>query len=112
MSDNEDFEEFEEFTVRDHLDALGRNEKWLETLAEMIIEFTDNDTAIATTRAIDLANHIRFGKSISFMIKGYLGMLEELENGTDLTPNQRETIRQLLRGMYTRTAAFFPDGLN
>ena len=108
MSEFED-DDFRELTERDHLEALGYNEKWMETLAEMIIEFTDNDVAIAASRAMDLGTNAKFGKAVSFMIKGYLDVTRELENGLFLTPNQRETMRQLLRGTSVRMMKFFPE---
>lgn len=101
--------EFEELTVKDHLEALGHNEVWMNTLAEMIIEFTNNDVAIAASRAMDLGTHGRFGKSVAFMIKGYLEITNELKEGLDLTPNQRETMRQLLKGTTIRMLEFFPE---
>lgn len=110
--DDNDNDDFKELTVRDHLDALGYSDKWMEMLAEMIIEFTDNDVAIAVTRALDLGTNIRFGKAVSFMIKGYLEVTKELDNGLYLTPNQRETMRQLLRGTSERMMKFFPEMQN
>ena len=107
--EDKDYEGFEELTVKDHLEALGYNEKWMETLAEMIIEFTDNDVAIAASRAMDLGTHVKFGRAVSFMIKGYLDVTKELEDGLYLTPNQRETMRQLLRGTSKRMEKFFPE---
>ena len=98
-----------ELTVKDHLAALGYDESWMVTLGEMIVEFTGNDVAIAASRAMDLASNKRFGKSVGYLLKGYLAMCEELDNGHDLSPNQRETIRQILKGMNDKVKVYFTD---
>ena len=100
---------FTELTARDHLQALGHEEPWMYELAEMIIEFTGCDTAIAASRAADLCEDQRYGRAASAMTQGFLRICRELENGINLSANQKETMRQLLRGMTERLAPFFPE---
>ena len=99
-----------ELTVKDHLHALEYDEPWMEDLAKMIIEFTSFDTAIAAGRAVDLCEDQRFGRAVSAMTQGFLRVCRELDSGKNLSENQKETMRQLLRGMTERLAAFFPGG--
>ncbi|MBQ4513921.1 MAG: hypothetical protein II969_13080 [Anaerolineaceae bacterium] len=100
---------FRELTVKDHLHALEHDEPWMTDLAEMIIEFTSFDTAIAAGRAVDLCDDQRFGRAVSAMVQGFLRVCRELETGKNLSENQKETMRQLLRGMTERLADFFPE---
>ena len=102
--------EINELTVKDHLHALGHDEPWMEELAKMIIEFTEFDTAIAAGRAVDLCEDQRFGRAVSAMTQGFLRVCRELESGKNLSENQKETMRQFLRGMTERLVVFFPGG--
>ena len=102
-------EEYTELSVRDHLHALGHDEQWMAELAEMIREFTGCDTAIASGRAFDLCESQRFGRAVGAMTQGFLKICRDLEEGRNLSGNQRETMRQLLRGMTERLTPFFPD---
>lgn len=98
-----------DLTTRDHLEACGYTDEWLVTLADMIVEYTGNDVAIAAGRALDLARNKRFGKSIGMLMQGYLAMCDEMDNGHDLSPNQKETIRQVLFGIAQKVMKYFPD---
>ena len=100
---------FRELTVKDHLHALEHDEPWMTDLSEMIIEFTGFDTAIAAGRAVDLCDDQRFGRAVSAMVQGFLRVCREMETGKNLSENQKETMRQLLRGMTKRLADFFPE---
>ena len=99
--------DYEELSVKDHLIALGHDEPWMTELAEMIMEFTGCDTAIAAGRAFDLSNDSRYGQAAGAMTQGFLRICREMEEGMNLSENQRETMRQLLRGMTERLAPFF-----
>lgn len=101
--------DYNELTVRDHLKALGRDEQWMLSLTEMIIEFTGCDTAIASVRALDLSENQRFGQSVAAMMKGFLRICREMESAENLSSNQRETMCMLLRGMTEKLIPFFPD---
>ena len=103
---------FRELTVKDHLHALEHDEPWMIDLAEMIIEFTGFDIAIAAGRAVDLCDDRRFGRAVSAMMQGFLRVYRELDLGKNLSENQKETMRQLLRGMTEKLAAFFPEKQN
>ena len=98
---------FRELTVQDHLAALDHQEGWMISLAEMIIEFTGCDTAIAAGRAVDLCEDQRFGRAVSAMAQGFLLICRELQNGKNLSENQKETMRRLLRGMAEKLVPFF-----
>ena len=97
-----------ELGVKDHLHALEREETWMEELALMIIEFTGCDTAIATGRAVDLCEDRRFGRAVSAMTQGFLRICRELEDGKSMSENQKETMRQLMKGMLERLMPLFP----
>jgi len=101
---------YSELTVRDHLKALGRDEQWMVSLTEMLIEFTGCDTAIASVRALDLSENRRFGQSVAAMMKGFLRICREMESAGNLSSNQRDTMRMLLRGMMEKLVPFFADG--
>ena len=98
---------YRELSVKDHLHALGHEEPWMTELAEMIREFTGCDTAIAAGRAFDLSENPRYGQAVGAMTKGFLVICREMEDGRTLSENQRETMRQLLRGMTERLAPLF-----
>ena len=98
---------FRELTVQDHLAALDHEERWMADLAEMIIEFTGCDTAIAAGRAVDLCEDQRYGRAVSAMTQGFLLICRELQNGKTLSANQKETMRQLLHGMTEKLMPFF-----
>ena len=98
-----------ELGVRDHLLALEREEPWMEELAMMIIEFTGCDTAIAAGRAVDLCEDRRFGRAVSAMTQGFLLICRELENDKCMSGNQKETMRQLTKGMLERLMPLFPE---
>ena len=98
-----------ELTVKDHLHALEHDEPWMEDLAKMIIEFTSFDTAIAAGRAVDLCEDQRFGRAVSAMMQGFLRVCRELDSGKNLSENQKETMRQLTKGMLERLMPLFPE---
>ncbi|MBQ6343738.1 MAG: hypothetical protein IJI41_11480 [Anaerolineaceae bacterium] len=98
-----------ELDVKDHLHALEHEEPWMEDLAGMIIEFTGCDTAIAAGRAVDLSEDRRFGCAVSAMTQGFLRICRELEDGKCMSENQKETMRQLLKGMLERLMPLFPQ---
>lgn len=100
---------YRELTVRDHLLALDHDESWMAELAEMIMEYTGCDTAIAAARALDLCENMRFGRAAAAMTQGFLRICREMDGGRGLSENQRETMRQLLRGMTERLAPFFRE---
>lgn len=102
-------EKFTELSVKDHLHALDHDESWMTELAEMIIEFTGCDTAIAAGRAVDLCEDQKYGRAVSAMTQGFLRICRELENGKSLSANQKKTMRQLLRGMTEKLIPFFPE---
>ena len=108
MEKGNGLEENMELAVKDHLRALEHEESWMEELAMMIIEFTGCDTAIAAGRAVDLCEDRRFGRAVSAMTQGFLRVCHELEEGKNMSGNQRETMRQLLKGMLERLMPFFP----
>ena len=95
--------------VRDHLHALEREEPWMEELSLMIIEFTGYDTAIAAGRAVDLCEDRKFGRAVSAMMQGFLRICRELEDGKSMSENQKETMRQLMKGMLKRLMPLFPE---
>ena len=99
---------YKELTVKDHLHALGHDEPWMEDLSEMIIEFTCYDTAIAAGRAVDICEDQRFGRAVCAMTQGFLKICHEMESGRNLSENQKETMKQLLKGMTRKLNAFFP----
>ena len=98
---------YRELSVKDHLHVLGHEEPWMTELAEMIREFTGCDTAIAAGRAFDLSESTRYGQAVGAMTQGFLMICREMEDGRTLSENQRETMRQLLRGMTERLAPLF-----
>ena len=98
-----------ELGVRDHLHALDREEPWMEELALMIIEFTGCDTAIAAGRAVDLCEDRRFGRAVSAMTQGFLRICRELEDGKSMSENQKETMRQLMKGMLEKLMPLCPE---
>ena len=101
--------EVTELTVKDHLHALEHDEPWMNGLAEMIIEFTGCDTAIAAGRAVDLCEDPRYGMAVGALTQGFLSVCRTLENGKNLSENQKDTMRQLLRGMREKLVPFFPE---
>ena len=98
-----------ELSVKDHLRALEHDEPWMEDLAGMIIEYTGCDTAIAAGRAVDLCEDRRFGRAVSAMTQGFLLICREIEAGKNMSENQKETMRQLLKGMREKLAPLFPQ---
>ena len=101
--------DYRELTVKDHLHALEHDEPWMVDLTDMIIEFTGFDTAIAAGRAVDICEDQRFGRAVSAMAQGFLRVCREMESGKNLSENQKETMRQLLRGMTEKLNVFFPE---
>ena len=98
-----------ELDVMDHLRALEHEEPWMEELTLMIIEFTGCDTAIAAGRAVDLCEDRRFGRAVSAMTQGFLRVCREMEDGKNMSENQKETMRWLLKGMLERLMPLFPQ---
>ena len=98
-----------ELEVKDHLRALEHEEPWMEELTGMIIEFTGADTAIAAGRAVDLCEDRRFGRAVSAMTQGFLRICRELEDGKSMSENQKETMKQLMKGMLERLMPLFPE---
>ncbi len=98
-----------ELEVRDQLRTRRHKEPWMEELSGMIIEFTGTDTAIAAGRAVDLCEDRRFGRAVSAMTQGFLRICRELEDGKSMSENQKETMRQLMKGMLERLMPLFPE---
>lgn len=90
-------------TIEDHLSSLGFQEGWILSLAMMISQFTGFDSAISTARAVDMVSHPRFGKAVAYFTKGFLVMSQELDNGLELSPCQRETMKKLVDGIVHET---------
>lgn len=81
-------------SVRDHLNEYGELPDWIYTLGENIQSLTDCSSAIAASRARDLSRLNGIGEAMEGITTGW-NILVNSDLST-LTPNQRDTIQQVV----------------
>jgi len=86
-----------DFTVEEHLKALGGATDWVVSLGNAIQQITECDPAVAASRARDLSVNDAVGKGVEHFVTGWTEIRPTLSGG--LTPWQKNTLLLLVDGI-------------
>lgn len=92
-----------DFTVEEHLAALGGAPEWVVALGNAIQEITACDPAIAASRARDLSTNQVVAQGVEHFATGWVEIQPALISG--LTPWQKSTLLLLVEGICTKIKA-------
>ena len=86
-----------DFTVEEHLLALGGAPEWVVALGNAIQQITSCDPAVAASRARDMSTNASVSRGVEHLVTGWLEIQPALSGG--LTPWQKSTLLMVVEGI-------------